>query len=152
HDAKPELDQAGQVNGVDVFGMQWRIDRDKQGAAAEFEQRNTAHVNTADDQQATAAVRYWIKPVDAVKATLEHQQFLSANGGQSALALEYRPIKMLSLEGRASTGEQGNSVKGGATVSMNGRQLYVKQERMDGGFGGEQSRTLFGVSAPLGPM
>jgi hypothetical protein len=152
HDQKPELDQAGQVNGVDVFGMQWRIDRDKQGAAAEFEQRNTAHVNVADESQATAAVRYWIKPVDAIKATIEHQQFVSASGGQSALALEYRPFKMLSVEARGTTGEQGQSLKGGATVSMNGRQFYVKQERMDGGFGGEQSRTLFGVSAPLGPM
>jgi uncharacterized repeat protein (TIGR01451 family) len=151
HDHKPELAQFGQVNGTDVFGMQWRLDAEKHGAAAEFEQRNTTKFNDFTDQQATAAVRYWIKPMDAVKATVEHQQLLSSGGGQSALALEYKPLSMLALEARASTGEQGGSLRGGATVTMNGRQVYVKEEHSDGGIGA-QSRTLFGVQAPLGPM
>jgi hypothetical protein len=151
HDLKPELAQFGQVNGTDVFGMQWRMDAEKHGAAAEFEQRNTTKVDDLTDQQATAAVRYWIKPVDAVKATVEHQQLVSGGGGQSALALEYRPLSTLSLEARGSAGEQGGSLRGGATVTMNGRQLYVKEEHNDGAIGA-QSRTLFGVQAPLGPM
>jgi hypothetical protein len=75
---------------------------------------------------------------------------MTTGGGQSALALEYRPLSRLSLEARGSTGEQGASLRGGATLSMNGRQLYVKEERADGA--ASQQRTLFGVQAPLGPM
>ena len=150
HDDRPELTQAGQVSGSDVFGAQWRLDGRSQGFASEIEQRTTAKVDSATDHQSTAAVRYWFKPVDAVKATLEHQRFMTTGGGQSAIALEYRPLSRLSLEARGSTGEQGASLRGGATLSMNGRQLYVKEERADGA--AAQQRTLFGVQAPLGPM
>ncbi|HXS83093.1 MAG TPA: hypothetical protein VN896_10290, partial [Methylomirabilota bacterium] len=150
-DHRPELDQAGQVNGTDVFGMQWRIDGRRHGAAAEFEQRNTSTVGDSLDQQQTAAVRYWFKPADAVKATLEHQQRLSLNTGQTAVALELRASSLLSLEARAATGDDGASLRGGATLNLHGRQLYVKQERNDGAVGA-QERTLFGVQAPLGPM
>jgi hypothetical protein len=150
-DERPEMDQPGQVNGTDVFGMQWRLDGAKQGTAAEFEQRNTSQVGGGSDRLSTAALRYWIKPVNAVKATLEHQQQLEGGAGQSAVALEVRPVSMLALEARGTTSEQGGSLRGGATLNLNGRQLYVKQERSDAAVGA-QSRTLFGVQAPLGPM
>ena len=57
---------------------------------------------------------------------------------------------MLSLEARGATGDLGSSLRGGATFTMNGRQLYVREER--GGATGMQNSTLFGVQAPLGPM
>jgi hypothetical protein len=151
HDGRPELEQSGQVNGTDVYGMQWRLDGRRHGAAAEFEQRNTSQVGSGSDAQSTAAARYWFKPLDPVKATLEHQQRLADNRGQSALALELRASSLLSLEARASTSDDGASLRGGATLNLHGRQLYVKQERTDGAIGA-QSRTLFGVQAPLGPM
>jgi len=152
HDREPELAAAGQVNETDVLGAQWRLDAARQGAAAEFEHRNSTTVSDSTDKVGTAALRYWFKPADAVKATIERQQQLAGGGGQSALALEVRPVHALALEARASAGDQGPALRGGATLSMNGRQLYVKEERSDVAAVGAQDRTLFGVQAPLGPM
>ncbi|HXJ69470.1 MAG TPA: hypothetical protein VNM39_11230, partial [Verrucomicrobiae bacterium] len=150
-DREPELTQPGQVNGSDVLGLQWRLEARRQGAAAEFEQRHTTMVGDSVEQQATAALRYWFKPIDPLKATLEHQQQLEGGNGQSALALELRPVKALALEARGSFGDQGPALRGGATLNVNGRQLYAKTERADA-ITGAQNRTLFGVQAPLGPM
>jgi len=150
-DREPELDTPGQVNGSDVLGLQWRLDAKRQGAAAEVEQRHTTMVGDSVEQQATAALRYWIKPIDPLKATVEHQQQVAGGNGQSALALELRPVKALSLEARGSFGDQGPALRGGATLNVDGRQLYAKTERADA-ITGAQNRTLFGVQAPLGPM
>jgi hypothetical protein len=48
-------------------------------------------------------------------------------------------------------GGLGNSLKGGATLALKGRQLYVREERRDG-LTGAQASTLFGMQAPLGPQ
>jgi len=151
HESRPQLTQAGQVQATDVFGLQWRKDGARTGAAAEFEQRNTARVLDAINANAVAAVRWWVKPVTSVKATLEHQQGLSGEAqGQSALGLEWRATSRLALEARGAVGDLGTSLRGGATLSANGKQLYLRDER--GGLSAAQSRTLFGVQAPLGPM
>ena len=150
HESRPELREFAQVRATDVLGLQWRRDAARSGVAAEFEERQTERVADYINRNATAAVRYWIQPAAAWKATLEHQRMLSSGGGQSALALEWRALSMLSLEARGATGDLGNSLRGGATFTMNGRQLYVREER--GGATGMQNSTLFGVQAPLGPM
>src|SRR5204862_531734 len=118
-------------------------DAARSGLAAELEERHTARVMAAINHDATAAVRYWYKPAESVKATLEHQHAFATGGdSQSALALEWRALSMLALEARGATGEHGGSLRGGATLNLNGRQVYVREQRANG-LTGERNSTLF---------
>ena len=150
-ETRPELNQTRATNGTDLFGLQWRQDGTRAGAAAEFEQRNLSFVRADDKRNSAAAMRLWWKPVDKLKTTVEHQQALAGEKlTTSALALEYRALSNLSFEARGSAGEQGKTVRGGATLTMGARQFYVREEHTDA-TGGVRSGTLFGMQAPLGP-
>jgi hypothetical protein len=151
-ETRPEMNQLGQIDGTDVYGMQWRVDGARTGAATEFEQRNTTRVLDPTDKNCTGAMRLWWKPVERVKTTVEHQQtFAGEKASQSALALEWRALPALALEARGSTGDQGKTIRGGATMSVGARQFYVREEQTlaDRGVTGG---TMFGMQAPLGPQ
>jgi hypothetical protein len=145
------VSQFRQNRGTDLFGLQWRQDGRRVGAAAEFEQRNVSRVLADEQRNSAAAMRLWWKPVEKLKTTVEHQQGLSGEKTTtSALALEWRALPSLSLEARGSAGEQGKTVRGGAMMSVGARQFYVREEHTDAA-GGVRSGTLFGMQAPLGP-
>ena len=150
-ETRPELNQTNASNGTDLFGLQWRQDGARAGAAAEFEQRNLSFVRADDKRNSAAAMRLWWKPVDKLKTTVEHQQALAGEKlTTSALGFEYRALSNLSLEARGSAGEQGKTVRGGATLTMGTRQFYMREEHTEAA-GGPRSGTLFGMQAPLGP-
>jgi hypothetical protein len=150
-ETRPEMNQLGQIDGTDVYGMQWRVDGARTGAATEFEQRNTTRVLDPTDKNSTGAMRLWWKPVERVKTTVEHQQtFAGEKASQSALALEWRALPTLALEARGSTGDQGKTIRGGATMSVGARQFYVREEQAQSTTG-LRGGTLFGMQAPLGP-
>ena len=150
-ETRPEMNQSRQLRGTDLFGMQWRQDGRRVGAAAEFEQRNVSRVRELEQRNSAAAMRLWWRPVEKLKTTVEHQQALAGDKTTtSALALEWRALPSLSLEARGSAGEQGKTLRGGATMTVGAKQFYVREEHTDA-TGGVRSGTLFGMQAPLGP-
>ena len=150
-ETRPEASRTSQLSGTDLFGMQWRMDGVRTGAAAEFEQRNTNRVLDLQQRNSTGAMRLWWKPMDRVKTTVEHQQTLAGQKtSETALALEWRALSALSLEARGSTGDLGQTIRGGATMSVGARQFYVREEQSLAA-SGVRGGTLFGMQAPLGP-
>jgi hypothetical protein len=125
----------------------WRPQRH----GGEIEQRNTVRAFASTQAHSIAAVRYWWKPLDRVKTTVEHQQSLAGeNLSTSALAVEWQALRHLALEARGSAGAQGRSLRGGATLSLGEKQFYVREEQTTAA-GTVRGGTLFGMQAPLRP-
>jgi hypothetical protein len=151
HEARPGQSRIAQARQVDVFGLQWRRDGLRKGMAAELEQRSTLRVQAADQTHSIAAVRYWWKPMDRVKTTVERQQSLAGEDlSTSALAVEWQALKNLSLEARGSSGRMGRTLRGGATLTVGEKQFYMREEQTSLA-GSVRGGTLFGMQAPLGP-
>ncbi|HYM82454.1 MAG TPA: OmpA family protein [Candidatus Limnocylindria bacterium] len=153
-ESRPDLGptDSAAVRATDLLGVQWRRDGVRAGTSAEFEQRLSER-NSAEDQSAqTGALRLWWRPFTPLRATLERQQsFGGAGVDQTALGLDWRVLPVLTLEGRGVEGDAGRAVRGGATLSLSGRQLYLREEhqRVHGGW---DRGTIVGLQAPLGAM
>jgi len=118
------------------------------GATAEFEDRTGASTLS----RRLGGLRLWYLLADSLRTTVEHQRSLGGSAlGQTALGVEWRLPKGLALEGRASDGTEGQAFRGGASFTVGGRRLYLREEILDGA-SGQQAMTVLGAQAPLGHL
>src|SRR2546430_10707396 len=124
------MNQLGQVDGTDLYGMQWRLEGARTGAATEFEQRNTTRVLDPTVKNSTGAMRLWWKPVERLKTTVERQQtFAGEKTSQSALALEWRGPPPPPLPAPGAAAGPGPPVPGGAALALGAPPVFVPPEQ-----------------------
>ncbi len=132
----------------DLLGAQWRRDGRRMGIAAEFEDRRAD--STLSNR--LGAMRLWYLLANSLRTTVEHQRSLGGPElGQSAIGVEWRLPKGFALEGRASDGTAGRAFRGGASFTVGGRRLYLREELLDAP-AGRQGMTVLGAQTQLGRM
>jgi hypothetical protein len=135
---------------TDIGTMQWVHDRQRWGLTAEYQTRGVDDI-TADTTESTslAAARLRISPTDNLTVNAEHQETLTGiENDQTTLGLKYQALPSLALETSGTTGTNGKSVQGGATLTLGDKRVYLT-ERLVEDQAGRTTSTVFGTEAAI---
>lgn len=142
---KTDATAASNETETDIGTMQWVHDRQWWGLTAEYQTR------TLDTTESTslAAARLRINPTDNLTVNAEHQETLTGTeNDQTTLGLKYQVLPSLALETSGTTGTYGESVQGGATLTLGDKRVYLT-ERLAEDQAGRTTSTVFGTEAAI---
>ncbi len=101
------------------------------------------------DRQDLAAAKLSMHLSDTLTVHGEHQQTLSGEqNDQTTLGVQYNIHPALSLNASGTTGSEGESVQGGAVLSLGDRRIYLT-ERVSDDRAVQSTSTIVGADAPI---
>jgi len=142
---------AGIAGVTRITSAQWGRDSKRWGMAAEYQGRATEDSAAVPERSDLGAARVWRRFGKRLTTRLEQQSTLSgAKNDQTTVGLQYQMLERLALEASATHGTLGRSARGGATLTVGGGQVYVREQAADQGSGTTRT-TVLGGAVPLGP-
>jgi outer membrane protein OmpA-like peptidoglycan-associated protein len=149
-----KTEASGSVNETetDIAVLQWQHSQDWWTLTGEYQGHRFLDQTTNDSEYTNyLAARLSLKPIDTLTVDVEHQQTLTGvENDQTTLGLQYQIHPKLSLDVSGTTGSQGESAYGGATLKLDDdSQVYIRQQLVDDQ-ASRTTSTVVGGEAPIG--
>jgi outer membrane protein OmpA-like peptidoglycan-associated protein len=149
-----KTDPAGVLDETetDIAILQWEHREDWWAVTGEYQARRFFDQTTDVSEYSNyLAARLSVNPIDTLTFDVEHQQTLTGvENDQTTLGVQYQIHPKLALDASGTTGSQGKSAYGGATLRFDDdSQVYIRQQLNDDQ-AGRSTSTVIGGEAPIG--
>lgn len=151
YDREEALDPAGgSVARTQQASALWTRDWPRWGVAGEYQKRGAPDsLGPAFGSGSFGAGRIWAKPARGLTTQLEHQATVSGpRNDRSAFTIQYQVFRSLALEGTASDGTLGRSLRGGLTLGVGGGTAYLRRQVDENVT--RSAATVLGAQMPVG--